>query len=233
MTQAEATPAPSPATQRGCLRGCLIGVAILFVMGIIALVFMFIYWRQVTGAMFHESIAGQIDSTSFSDEEKEESKTELRRFTDAFEDERYDRLDLGRGLMVLTESPVMKLIFVNSLQHQYLRKSGLTEKEKAEGELTIKRFAHGSFTGAIDERTSELTMEPISARGSQGELQLKTRVSDEELRSFLANAKDAADAAQVPEVIPEVDLSAEVRRVVDAALAEAGRDAPEGEVPAP
>src|SRR5690606_23919842 len=105
--------------------------------------------------------------TSFSDEEKEESKTELRRFTDAFEDERYDRLDLGRGLMVLTESPVMKLIFVNSLQHQYLRKSGLTEKEKAEGELTIKRFAHGSFTGAIDERTSELTMEPISARGSQ------------------------------------------------------------------
>lgn len=233
MPHAETTPAPSPAPQRGCLRGCLIGVAILFVMGIIALVFMFIYWRQVTGAMFHESIAGQIDSTSFSAEEKEESKRELRRFTDAFEDERYDRHDLDRGLMVLTESPAMRLVFVNSLQYQYLRKSGLTEKEKAEGELTIERFAYGGFTEAIDEQTSEQTMEPISTSGSQGELQLKTRVSDIELRSFLAKAKDAADAAQVPLEIPPVDLSAEVRRVVDAALAEAGRDVPDGEVLAP
>lgn len=233
MTNVAATSAPSPPAQRGCLRGCLIGVAILFVMGAIALVFMFANWRKVTGAMFHESIAGQIDSTSFPAEEKEEAKAELRRFTDAFEDERYERQDIARGLMVLTESPVIKLVLVNSLQHQYLRKSGLADEEKADGELTIKRFAHGSFTGAIDEQISEQTMEPISTRGSQGELQLKTRVSDEELRRFLASAKEAADAAQVPLEVPAVDLSAEVRRVVDAAIAEAGRNAPDGEGPAP
>lgn len=227
------SPPPAARQQRGCLRGCLIGLGILFAIGVLVLVVMFIYWRQVTGAIFQQTIAGQIDSTSFPAEEKEEAKVELSRFTDAFKDEQYDRADIERGLMVITESPVVKLIFVNSLQRQYLRQSELAEEEMEEGRLTIQRFAYGILTRAIDQPTAERTMEPLSTRGSQGEFQLKTRVSDEELRTFLAEAKKVADGAQIPEDLPAVDLSAEMKRVVDAALIEAGRDTPDAEAPVP
>ncbi len=226
-------PPPALPQQRGCLKGCLIGMGILLTIGVIVLVVMFFFWRQLTGGMFYQTIAGQIDSTSFSAEEKEEAKVELRRFTDAFKDERLDRDAIGRGLMVLTESPTIGLIFVNSLQHQYLRKSGLSDDEQEAGRLTIQRLAYGIFARSIDQRTSEQVMEPISTRGSQGEFQLKTRVSDEELRTFLANAKEVADGARIPEELPPIDLSAEVKRVVDAALAEAERDLSDVAAPIP
>lgn len=218
------TPQPTTPPQRGCLKGCLIGVGILFAITVIAIIVMSLFWRQLMGGMFYQTIAGQIDSTSFPEEEKEEAKAELRRFTEAFKNQEFDTEDLGRGLMVLTESPLVTLIFVNSLQHQYLRRSGLPEQELEEGRLTIERFAHGVFHRRIDQLTSERVMAPLSTRGSQGEFQLKSRVSDEQLREFLVEAKAAADSAQVPEELPPIDLSAEMRRVVDAAIAAAARE---------
>ena len=73
---------------------------------------------------------------------------------------------------------------------------------------------------SIDQATAEEIMAEITETSPSGEVQVKEDLSDEELRSFLAKAKTAADEAGVPEEVPEVDPSDEIRKVIDEAMGE-------------
>jgi hypothetical protein len=72
--------------------------------------------------------------------------------------------------------------------------------------------------GKIDEDGFDAVMKHVADRKRDNSWELRSRVSDAELRAALAEAKAQADAAGVPGEPPEVDPSDEVKRIIDEAL---------------
>jgi hypothetical protein len=90
--------------------------------------------------------------------------------------------------------------------------------------------------GAIDEKISQAdvkkAMAPVSTQKPDGNMELKETVTDDELKAFLATAKEQADAAGIPEQVEAVDPSDEFQRIVDKTLGVAEGEAPAAEEPA-
>lgn len=223
---------PPPQQSGGCLKGCLIVLGVLFLIIIAVVIVTAIFWRQIMGSFFYEALAAQIDASTYPAEEKEEAKAELARLREAFENKEIGIEDIGRAMTELMKSPVMTMVMANSIEQQYLNKSGLSDEEKADARITLQRFAHGIINEQIDANAAKKVMEPLGTTDADGNFQMKAAVTDEELRAFLANAKAAADEAQVAADPPEADLSDEIKRAVDAALNKVPAEAPT-EMPAP
>lgn len=211
---------PEPQRSGGCLKGCLIVMGIIFLLLIVIAVVMFIFRRSIAANFFYEGMAMQIDASSFSAEEKVEAKAELARFRDAFKNEEISFEDVGRALTEFMNSPAFTMVLASSIENQYLDGSGLGDEEKTAGRNTIRRFAYGIGMKQMDAERAQAVMRNLGTQDPRGQFKMKQSVTDDELRAFLADAKQAADETQVPDVPPEIDLSAEIKRAVDAALDE-------------
>ena len=80
------------------------------------------------------------------------------------------------------------------------------EKEEVKAEETAEASA------------DEVKPEEITADEVVGEEIVAADVTDEELREFLAEARERADTAGVAETVEEVDPSDEIKRIVDSIL---------------
>jgi hypothetical protein len=171
-----------------------------------------------TGAA--EAMNQMIDTTGLPAQERQEMKAEVRRVAEAFREGRLS----NQQLMVIVEnvmhSPLLTLFVASAVDKQYLEKSGLSEDEKAQGRLTLQRFIRGAVDGEINQQRVDAVMRHIAERQPDGNWQLRERVSDADLRAALAEAKAAADEAQVPQQPETVDPSDEFKRIVDEAMAE-------------
>jgi len=78
----------------------------------------------------------------------------------------------------------------------------------------------GAIDGTIDEASMDAAMAHIADRQEGGGWQLRNQVSDAQLRAFLAEAKAAADEADVPPQPEDFDPSEEVKRIIDQAMGE-------------
>ena len=56
----------------------------------------------------------------------------------------------------------------------------------------------------------------VADKDADGAWQIRQQLTDEELRKFLASAKQEADTAGVPEEVPEVDPSDELKSMIRA-----------------
>src|SRR5688572_29505531 len=94
----------------GCLKGCLIIFVILLVIAIIAGIFVAVYWKQIGGGIMHSMFSEQIDASNLPEQEKEESKAEVKRFTDAFAEGKISMNGFENGMEALVQSPIMPVI---------------------------------------------------------------------------------------------------------------------------
>lgn len=208
----------------GCLKGCLIIFVIFLVIAIIVSVFVFMYWQPIGANIMNQMFSQQIDASNLPEQEKEESKAEVKRFTDAFAEGKISMSGFENGMEALVQSPIMPVIISSAMEAKYLQTSGLGEDEKNEGKVTINRFANAMVEHKVDQPTLDQTMQHVATKDSNGAYQLKPTVTDEELRAFLADAKAAADAAGIPAEPEPIDLSDEIKKIVDVALEVAGAD---------
>jgi hypothetical protein len=175
-------------------------------------------WRGVTSDLLTAVVGGAIDASELPAEEKQEIKIQVDRLAQAFRNRQITDEQMAQIAEQIMESPLVTTIIVSTVDRAYFEKSGLGDEEKAEGRKTLQRFLRGSIDGTIEKDSMDAVLAHVADRQPDGSWQLRNRVTDEQLRAFLAAAKAKADEANVPEEPEVFDPSDEVKRIIDEAL---------------
>jgi hypothetical protein len=201
-----------------CLIGCLAVVGVLIVLAIILGVWFARNWRDWAADIGTQAVNQAVDSSELPPQEKGEVKAQAERVAKALRDKKISAEQAGKILQRIFESPLMPTIIVGAIDQQYLQRSGLSAEEKAEGRLTLQRFARGAIDKKIDEQGIDAVMAHVADRQPNGEWRLRQQISDQDLRAALTEAKARADAAEIPAEPEAVDPSDELKRIIDESL---------------
>jgi len=163
-------------------------------------------------------IVNIVEESELDEEEKQAIIAQVDRVVDKYKSGEISTEDLGRIMEELAESPLFGLIMIYSIEAKYVAPSGLSDEEKEEARVTLQRVLRGVYEETIDPNELEPLMDHMTVETPDGNGRLKERVTDQELRDFLAECKKKADEAEVPEEPYEVKISEEFRRAVDNAL---------------
>ena len=210
--------AESQSQGTGCLWGCLITTAVLLSLAATGSWFVAQNWRGWAGTVVRGVLEQTLDDTTLPEEEKIQIQEQVDRVVIAFEEGRLTEAQVERMMIDLAESPLAGTVIAFSIERKYFDVSGLSEEEKQEGRTTLQRCVRGWMDGLLTEEDVEAVLSHIGTKDAEGNWDLHDEVSDEDLRAFLADAKERADTAGVAETVEEVDPSEEIKRIVDAAL---------------
>jgi hypothetical protein len=201
-----------------CLIGCLGVLAVFILLAVIAGFWVGRNWRGWFANFGAEAINQGIDSSDLPPQEKLEVKEQVGRVAKGIRDKQISMEQAGRIVDKLVHSPLMPTLVVVTVGNRYFDRSGLSNDEKTAGQKSLKRFASGIVDHKIDEEGIDAVMKHVANRKPDNSWELRSRVSDAELRAALTEAKAQADAAGVPDDPPEIDPSDEVKRIIDESL---------------
>ena len=215
-------PKPGPPAPRSwlpfCLAGCLIvGFLSLVVCGGGA-------WylarnvKSIASDVARKTIVNAVEQSELDPAEKRAIIADVDRVVDQYRAGKITLDDLGRIFEELAKSPVMQSIVVYAVDKQYIEPSGLTDEEKQAGRLTLQRVVRGLFEEKIKEGDLDPALDHLSTRTPGGQRQMKDRVSDQELRKFLAECQRLADQAGIPSEPVDIKISEEFRKAIDRAF---------------
>lgn len=204
---------------QSCLTGCLVVFVILIVIAVLIGFWISRNWRDWTATAATEGIRQMISSSQLPAVEQQEIMVEVDRVAKGFREKTISAEQLGKLAQTLVESPLMSLIVASTIEQHYFAKSGLSAEEKTAGSQTLQRFIRGSIDEKIDKAGIDAAMAHVADRDAQGQWKLRQTLTDDQLRTFLAEAKKQADAAAIPEQPAEIDPSGEIKKIVDEALA--------------
>lgn len=132
-------------------------------------------------------------------------------------------MELQQVVMIfekLSQSPILPAGVSLFVKRVYIRDSGLDDDEKEAAHLAIQRFSRGVIDESIPETERESVLDMISTKDPNGNRQFKQKLTDTELRAFVAAVTKAADDAGVPDEVPEINFADEFDKAIDEALNE-------------
>ena len=197
------------------MKAFLIGCVTLIVIGIIALVLLFLF-RERLGNWFVGVAFDGIENAIEESQLPEADKQRVQEFVRDLES-RYDagEVDLeAMAMMVGNGAQLMMPGFLHLAVVESLKTSGLSDEEKASAQLAAERTARGGFGG-------EIPVNEIAAllQSFDGQEQL----SDEDLRQLTKDMTALADDNGVSGEGYEVNYAEEIIRALEQALSEAQR----------
>lgn len=207
----------------GCLIGCLVvfGLCCVLCTGVGFYAYSnFSTW--VTSAA-RQAVKAMLEDSDLPPQEQTDILAQFDRVADAYKDGQLTLQELGEAMQDLVESPLFGVVMLQAVETKYLDPSGLSEEEKSEAKRTIMRVVRGT----IEERFSQQELETLTnqflsnpQRTPDEQPRLKPSLTDEELRSLLADAKDLVDSKEIPDEDYEVKISKVVQDIVDDVLSE-------------
>lgn len=203
---------------KSCLTGCLIVCVILAVIAILIGVWIGRNVRNFAAFGIDEVFRQGMVTSQLPAQEQQEIMVQVERVSTAFRDGKMSYEQLGMMIQRITESPLIPLIEATSIKQNYIDKSEQSEEENAEDVATLRRFIRGALDGKINRTGFEVAISHIASQNPDKTWVLRRTLNDEQLRSFLAEAKKQADEAGIPEQPAAIDPSEEVKRIVDEAL---------------
>jgi hypothetical protein len=201
-----------------CLIGCLCFLAVMIVLAVIAGFWISQHWRGWVADFGGQAINQGIDSSNLPPQEKMEVKVQVERVAKAFREGQISNQQASAIFKKLMESPLMPSFVVMAVERNYFDHSKLSDEEKAAGRQSLKRFARGVFDSKIKDNGIDKVLAHVADRQPSGQWELRSTVSDDELRAALSEAKAQADAADIPPAPENIDPSDEVKRIVDESL---------------
>lgn len=208
--------------RRGCLRSCFSGclwiAVVLAILGAVGGFLLWQNWRNVAANIGSAAVKQTIEASDLPAQEKDEIGVQVDRVADALRDGRLNQQQIEQFVHLLVESPLATSMAVAVIDGKYLDSSGLSDAEKEAGRRTLARFARGVLDNVIPEARRDATLSHLAEKKSDGSWELRDRVSDDDLRAFFAAASAEADNANIAEQPPVIDLSDELRKIVDEAL---------------
>ena len=203
----------------GCVLGCL-GMLLLTVVGVIVGGWYLAQFAKEKAIGFvEEEIRSQIDKSPLNPAEKQSAKEQVARVASEFKAGRITLEQVGKVFEGLSKSPAFASFVVNAAYARYVHPSGLRDAEKAAAKTTIERAARGGLDGRIPKDTLDQSLSTIEQTDAEGKATPKEKLTEEEIRSLLAQLKKLADDAGIEPEPQPVDFAAEFKRIVDTALA--------------
>ena len=175
--------------------------------------------KSIAANATRDALTSMIRSTELSPEDKEALITEIDRVVEQYKSGEITLEQIGRIVEELEQSPLLGAAVIFFAETKYVEPSGLSDEEKADARRTLQRIARGIHEDQLQMDQLEGPMQHIQRTGPDGEQQLKENLTDEELRQFLAELKQLADDAQVPDEEYRVDIGQAFKEAVDRALA--------------
>lgn len=214
---------PQPASNNGCLWGCLIagivGLIVMIVLCLGSVYFVTYQTKQLVVSTVRMAIVTGINGSDLTAEDKQQVIVEVDRLVDAYKKGKIDGKDVERIFKELETSPLIPLFVCYGIEKQYLDKSGLTDEEKADARKQLQRLVRGGMDKKIAQSDIEALLKPLQQVGPNGQQQMKPTLTDAEIKTFIAGAKQLADDAEVPDEEFKIDIGDEVKRIVDRGLA--------------
>lgn len=201
-----------------CMVGCLISFVVLALVVAIGVYWISQNWRDLASSIGADALKEGINATELPEQEKADIEVQIDRLAVELREGRLTGRQMQFIVEQVAESPLMTIIVASAIEKKYVANSGLEEAEKVEGRQTIRRFLRGSIDGKINQAGIDAAMQHVATRKDENNWELKGRVSDEDLRSFLIEAKKQADDAEIPMEADDIDPSDEFERIVDEAM---------------
>lgn len=200
-------------------------MALLVVAGVIAV---FFYGKQIFATFTSAALTELVQQADLGPEEEAAVLAQIERVTESFKAGEIGFEDLGRVIEEIQNSPILPAVAVIAAKAKYIEPSGLDEVEKAQALITVERVARGVIEEEITEAQLDKALSIVTT-GEGDDRRPKEYLTDEELRSFLTEAKRVADEANIARLPDEVDLGVELKRVVDRALGAPTAEQPRSE----
>lgn len=199
------------------LVGCLVALGVVLVLLGIGVVVVLMNWRGWMATGINTATEELINQADIPEGEKPEMIAHVNEYTAAFEAGDVTFEQFGNFMTQLPESSLIPVGIVYSIEQGYLVPSGLSDEEKAAGSVQLHRYARGMHEGSIEIDSLKEVAGPIGYEDPNGQFQLnpKESVGDDMLREVIANAEAKADEAGVPAEDYTVDLSDELKRLLD------------------
>lgn len=206
----------------GCLVGCLIVGAISCV--VCAGVGYYAY-TQAPNLIFQTSrqvLTAVLEESGLPGEEQEAIMTQFDRVGDAYLAGDLPLQELGGMITDFAESPLMSMLLLYAVEATHLEESGLSEEEKTEARETFQRL----FSGILNDQLEQAELEPLlrhvrqypDATDPGQKQQVKKSFTDEEIREFIAEAKQLCDDKSLPLEETNVKISDKMREIIDKRL---------------
>ncbi|MGV6815390.1 MAG: hypothetical protein ACWA5W_10355 [Phycisphaerales bacterium] len=216
------------------LVGCLVALGVAVILIIISTVFVMNSWRGWVSGGLKQGITAVLDDTDIEQGEKDEINAHITTLMTRFENKEVSIEDIGKVTVSIAQGPLLPAGIVAGSYEGYIADSELDDEAKADAKIQLARVAHGIYTETIEMDSLEDILEPLQApvvSGGTGAIHIQTddfqinlkdpeSVTVEDLTELIANARQAADEAEVPQTPPSIDLSDEVAIAIADALDE-------------
>jgi hypothetical protein len=223
QTAPPAAPAAAPAPQQksggsNCLKilGC--GCLVLLILGAVAVFLVIKFRRHLLMWVPRTAAVAAIRHSDLPEEQKEGLVKQIDRVTDAYKAGEVELKQVGKVLEGLAKSPIIPMALIHLADVKYVQLSGLSEAEKKQGSLDLQRFGRGVVEKKISDEEIGAARDHIAVKKGENEWELKQKLTDDEVRAFLATVKGTADKHNIPNEPYKIDPVAEFKKVVDEAL---------------
>ena len=218
----EASLPPNNGGMSGCALaaiGCAVFSLVLICIGLAG-----VYWltqnaRGIAANMVTPAIQEVVSQMEIPADQKKQISARIEQLGDDFKNQKIGVDDLSSVLAGLAESPLARAAAAIWFTDDYIAKSGLTADEKSEAKVTSKRFATALLDKSVSDKDANAVFDLVSEGSANGQTVFKPTLTDPELRELLDKMKMAADDADVPSNVPEINFASEFDAVVDKSLA--------------
>jgi len=232
----------SHAARRGnLLVGCGIAVVVVVAIVIALGVWVAMSWKGWAAGAVTAGVDAAMTQAQVDPAEQSEIMVHVEELTGRFERGDITTEQFFTVMESLGDSPLVALAAVSVMNNTYIEGSALESDEKADARTQLLRYAMGVREGDIDLESVETVLTPLEdpspgdssirftisvdpASGQTRELVLKSPSSatEDDIRAVVEEAKTLADDAGAPESPEPIDLSDEVERAINDALAGTG-----------
>lgn len=213
--------APPKEGMSGCAMaaiGCGVIALIMLILGGVG-----VYWaaqniRGLAADAVTPALQEAVSGMEIPEDQKKQISARIGEIGTDFKEQKLTLNDLEKLIKGVVESPIAGAAASIWFTNQYINKSGLSEDEKTEAVTTTKRFAYGLLDKTITEQQANEVMNLVTEEKANGQTTYKEKLTDKELTEILTKMKDAADGANVPAEVPEINFANEFDKVIEKTL---------------
>ena len=225
-SQVPTQPYPQPYAQPRASGGNWIFTLLLIGGGVLllgsVLVVAAVWWAVTSLENFvvdlgREGMVAMVEESDLPAQEKDEVTVQIDRVVAAYKAGQIDQTDLERLMTRLDESPAMAYIAWAGVDQFYLDELELPADEQARAKSAFQRAMYGVSTGKIDEEKMYDAMPDDEAFDRA--LSDSPEAAREQYRKSIDKLQALADEAGIPPEAPAVDVSEELKKLIDEMLA--------------
>ncbi len=181
-----------------------------------------------------EAIVASIQESDLPDDQKKDIVIQVDRVVAAYKAGKLNQSDLERVMAQLEESSAMQALVLYGIEDEFLTGTSLTDKEVEQGRRAFQRALRAVYEGKLDAEkfwavlpdedeqpirlasTNPTDIKPTDTKPT--ETKPTESDPDDNVREMIARLKVMADNAGIPDEPFEMNIAAEVKKLVDKAL---------------